>query len=67
MQDLCRRGPPEEIISPIFQNFGNAIELMERTRKNGAKFRVCPPCADYFGANGDWMMKNIQDAWVVWF
>jgi predicted peroxiredoxin len=77
--DLCRKGHPEKIISPIFQNFGNALELMERVRKNGAKFGVCPPCADYFGAKGDekydwvelqggdWLMKNIQDAWVVWF
>lgn len=77
--DLCRKGHPETIVSPIFQKYGNALELMERTRKNGAKFGACPPCLDYFGATGDnkyewiepqggdWLMKNIQDAWVVWF
>jgi hypothetical protein len=44
----------------------------------GGWFGVCPPCAESFGATGgdkydwveldggDWLMKNIQDAWVVW-
>jgi hypothetical protein len=42
----------------------------------GHSLGLCPPCADYFAANdkldfvekagGDWLMKNIQDAWVVW-
>jgi hypothetical protein len=42
----------------------------------GHSLGVCPPCADYFAGNdkiyfvekagGDWLMKNIQDAWVVW-
>ena len=77
--ELGRKGVPEKIISPIFQTFGTAMEIMDRVRKNGCKFGVCPPCADYFGAKGeakydwvelqggDWLMKNIQDAWVVWF
>jgi len=77
--DLCRKGVPDRIVSPIFQKFGNAMEIMERVQKKGGKFGVCPPCADYFGAKGsekfdwielqggDWLMKNIQDAWVVWF
>lgn len=77
--DLCKKGNPEKILSPIFQKFGNAMELMERIRKNGGKFGVCPPCAEYIGAvgdnkfdwvelqGGDWLMKEIQNAWVVWF
>ena len=77
--ELARKGVPEKIISPIFQKFGNAMEIMDRVLKNGCKFGVCPPCAEYFGAKGgdkydwvelqggDWLMKNIQDAWVVWF
>jgi len=76
--DLCKKGIPEKIISPIFLKFGNALEIMEAIRKNGGKFGVCPPCAEYFSAKGndkydwvelqggDWLMKNIQDAWVVW-
>lgn len=76
--DLCKKGNPEKIISPIFQKFGNAEEIMERVKKNGGKFGVCPPCAEYFGMKGeekydwvelqggDWLMKNIQNAWVVW-
>lgn len=77
--DLAKKGVPEKIISPIFQKFGNAMEIMDRVRKNGCKFGVCPPCAEYFSAKGgdkydwaelqggDWLMKNIQDAWAVWF
>jgi len=76
--DLCKKGTPEKIISPIFLKFGNALEIMESIRKNGGKFGVCPPCAEYFSAKGsekydwvelqggDWLMKNIQGAWVVW-
>jgi hypothetical protein len=41
-------------------------------------FGVCPPCAEYFRstggekydwvemAGGDWLMKNVQDVWVLW-
>jgi predicted peroxiredoxin len=77
--DLCKKSVPEKIISPIFSKFGNALEIMDRVRKNGCKFGVCPPCAEYFSAKGDekfdwielqggdWLMKTIQDAWVVWF
>lgn len=77
--ELAKKNVPEKILSPIFQKFGNAMEIMDRIRKNGCKFGVCPPCADYFGAKGeekfewvdlqggDWLMKNIQGAWVVWF
>jgi len=77
--DLCKKSVPEKIVSPIFSKFGNAMEIMDRVRKNGCKFGVCPPCAEYFSAKGDekfdwvelqggdWLMKNIQDAWVVWF
>lgn len=77
--DLCKKGNPEKIISPIFQKLGNAMELMDHIRKNGGNFGVCPPCAEYIGAagdnkydwvelqGGDWLMKAIQDAWVVWF
>jgi len=76
--DLCKKGNLEKISSPVYQKFGNALEIAERVRKNGGKFGLCPPCADYFGAKGeekydwvelqggDWLMKNIQDAWVVW-
>jgi predicted peroxiredoxin len=77
--DLCKKSVPEKIVSPIFSKFGNAMEIMDRVRKNGCKFGVCPPCAEYFSAKsdekfdwvelqgGDWLMKNIQDSWVVWF
>ena len=46
--------------------------------KRGATFGVCPPCAEYSGAvgnqkrpwvtnaGGDWLMENIQGAWVLW-
>ena len=77
--DLCKKSVPEKIVSPIFSKFGNAMEIMDRVRKSGCTFGVCPPCAEYFSAKGDekfdwvelqggdWLMKNIQDAWVVWF
>ena len=76
--DLCKKGSLEKISSPVYQKFGNALEIAERVRKNGGKFGLCPPCAEYFGAKGDqkydwvelqggdWLIKNIQDAWVVW-
>jgi predicted peroxiredoxin len=77
--ELSKKSVPEKIVSPIFSKFGNAMEIMDRVRKNGCKFGVCPPCAEYFSAKGDekfdwvelqggdWLMKNIQNAWVVWF
>ncbi len=74
--DLASKSKVERIESPIFKKFGNAMELMKKLKEKGAWFGVCPPCADYFApsdkldfvekAGGDWLMKNIQDAWVVW-
>lgn len=76
--ELCRKGHPEKIVGPAYQKFGNAFEMMERIRKNGGTFGVCPACAEWVGATGanrieyvadqggDWLMKNIQDSLVVW-
>lgn len=76
--DLANKGKAERIDSPVFKKFGNAHELMKKLKEAGATFGVCPPCADYFGAVGgdkydfvekrgaDWLMKNMQDAWVAW-
>ena len=74
--DLASSSKVERIESPIFKKFGNAMELMKKLKGKGAWFGVCPPCADYFAhddkldfvekAGGDWFMKNIQDASVVW-
>lgn len=77
--DLAHKKRTDRIDSPIFKKFGNATQLMQKIRDKGGWFGICPPCADYFGASGgdkhefvelaggDWMMKNIQDAWVAWF
>jgi predicted peroxiredoxin len=76
--DLVNKKKTERIESPIYKKFGNALEIMKKIKDKGGWFGVCPPCADYFGATGsdkydwvelaggDWLMKNIQDAWVVW-
>jgi predicted peroxiredoxin len=76
--DLCNKKKTERIESPIDKKFGNALEIMKKIKDRGGWFGVCPPCADYFGATGsdkqdgvelaggDWLMKNIQDAWVLW-
>lgn len=74
--DLASKSKVERIESPIFKKFGNALELMKKIREKGGWFGVCPPCADYFASNdkldfvekagGDWLMKNMQDAWMVW-
>ena len=76
--DLANKAKAERIDSPIFKKFGNAHELMKKLKEKGASFGVCPPCAEYMGATGsdkydfvekrgaDWLLKNIQDAWVVW-
>ena len=76
--DLVNKKKTERIESPIYKKFGNALEIMKKIKDKGGWFGVCPPCADYFGAagsdrydwvelaGGDWLMKNIQDAWVVW-
>jgi predicted peroxiredoxin len=76
--DLVNKNKTERIESPIYKKFGNALQLMTKIREKGGWFGVCPPCADYFGASGrdkyewvelaggDWLMKNMQDAWVLW-
>lgn len=76
--DLANRKKADKIESPIFKKFGNAQDLMKKVKDKGAWFGVCPPCAEYAGAvgddkyefvekaAGDWLMKNIQDAWVLW-
>lgn len=76
--DLAVKGKAERIESPIFKKFGSAAELIKKLKDKGASFGVCPPCADYMGATGsdkydfvekrgaDWLLKNMQDAWVVW-
>lgn len=76
--DLANRTKAEKIESPIFKKFGNAHDLMKKLKEGGASFGVCPPCAEYMGAVGDskfdfvekrgadWLMKNLQDAWVAW-
>jgi predicted peroxiredoxin len=76
--DLVNKKKTERIDSPIYKKFGNALSIMKKIKDKGGWFGVCPPCAEYFGATGgdkydwvelaggDWLMKNIQDAWVVW-
>jgi predicted peroxiredoxin len=76
--DLVNKKKTEKIESPIYKKFGNAAEIMKKIKDKGGWFGVCPPCAEYFGATGsdkldgvelaggDWLMKNIQDAWVLW-
>ena len=76
--DLANKKKAERIDSPIYKKFGNALEIMNKIKNKGGWFGVCPPCADYFGATGsdkydwvelaggDWLMKNMQDAWVLW-
>jgi len=76
--DLVNKKKTKQIESPIYKKFGNALEIMKKIKDKGGWFGVCPPCAEYFGATGsdkydwvelaggDWLMKNIQDAWVLW-
>ena len=76
--DLVNKKKTERIDSPIYKSFGNAAAIMKKIRDKGGWFGVCPPCAEYFGATGsdkqdwaelaggDWLMKNMQDAWVLW-
>ena len=76
--DLANKKRVEKIQSPIYKSSGTAAEIMKKIRDKGGWFGCCPPCAEYFGstgsdkidyvelAGGDWLMKNIQDAWVVW-
>jgi predicted peroxiredoxin len=76
--EMANKNKTERIDSPIFKKFGNALEIIKKLKDKGATFGVCPPCAEYAGAvgsdkldfvekaGGDWLMKNIQDAWVLW-
>jgi predicted peroxiredoxin len=76
--DLANKKRTDRIDSPAYKKFGNASSIMKKIKDKGGWFGVCPPCAEYFGATGgdkydwvelaggDWLMKNIQDAWVVW-
>ena len=76
--DLANKKRTDQIDSPVYKKFGNASSIMKKIKDKGGWFGVCPPCAEYFGvtggdkydwvelAGGDWLMKNIQDAWVVW-
>jgi predicted peroxiredoxin len=76
--DLVNKKKTDRIDSPIYKKFGNASEIMKKIRDKGGWFGVCPPCAEYFGATGsdkydwvelaggDWLMKNMQDTWVLW-
>ena len=76
--DLVNKNKTERIKSPIYKKFENALEIMKKVKDKGGWFGVRPPCAEYFGATGsnkfdwaelaggDWLMLNIQDAWVLW-
>ncbi len=74
--DLAVKSKAERIKSPVYEKFGTADELIKKLKGKGVLFGACPPCIDYFTgsdtynfvekAGGDWLMKNIQDAWVVW-
>jgi predicted peroxiredoxin len=75
--DLALKAKAEKIKSPVYAKFANsAAELIGKLKDKGVKFGACPPCLDFFAngdtypfvekAGGDWLMKNIQDAWVVW-
>jgi predicted peroxiredoxin len=74
--DLAVPRKAERIKSPVYENFGTAADLIKKLRGQNVWFGACPPCLDYFNdgnkydfvekAGGDWLMKNIQDSWVVW-
>lgn len=76
--ELTIKDKAARIESPIFKNYGTALEIMTKIKEKGGKFGVCPPCSDFACAAGgtkmdfvekagaDWIMKNIQDAWVLW-
>jgi predicted peroxiredoxin len=76
--DMAHKTKAGKIISPIYKSFGTAEELINKLKAKGATFGVCPPCAEYMGADGgnkidfvekqgaDWLMKNIAGAAVVW-
>jgi predicted peroxiredoxin len=76
--DMANKTKVGKILSPIYKSFGTAEELINKLKAKGATFGVCPPCAEYMGADGsnkidfvekqgaDWLMKNIPGAAVVW-
>ena len=76
--DLAHKKRAEKLEAPVYKSFGTAAQIIQKIKDKGGWFGLCPPCADYFGAKGgdkydfvemaggDWLMKNIQDAWVVW-
>jgi predicted peroxiredoxin len=76
--DMANKTKVGKILSPIYKSFGTAEELINKLKSKGATFGVCPPCADYMGADSsnkidfvekqgaDWLMKNIPGAAVVW-
>ena len=76
--DMANKTKAGKIVSPIYKSFGTAEELINKLKAKGATFGVCPPCAEYMGADGsnkidfvekqgaDWLMKNIAGAAVVW-
>jgi predicted peroxiredoxin len=76
--DLANKKRTDKIESPIYKSFGNATQIMKKIKDKGGWLGVCPPCAEFYGstgndrhefveqAGGDWLMKNIQDAWVVY-
>jgi predicted peroxiredoxin len=76
--DLANKKRTEKIESPIYKPFGNAASIIKKIKDKGGWFGCCPPCAEFFGstggdkydfvemAGGDWLLKNVQDAWVLW-
>jgi predicted peroxiredoxin len=76
--DLAHKKRTEKMESPIYKSFGAAASIIKKIKDKGGWFGICPPCADFAGvtgsdkydfvemAGGDWLMKNIQDAWVLW-
>ncbi|HJV34626.1 DsrE family protein [Geomonas sp.] len=75
--ELSLKDKAARMESPIFKKYGTALELMTKIKEKGGKFGVCPPCSEYACAAGgdkldyvslagaDWLMKNVQDAWVL--
>jgi predicted peroxiredoxin len=76
--ELANKTKAGRIDSPIFKKFGNAEELLKKLKDKGCTFGVCPPCAEYMGAEGsdkydfidkqgaDWLMQHLAGATVVW-
>ncbi len=64
--EFSKKGAPEKIVSLSFNRFGNGLEMMERIRKYGGTFGVCPPCADRFSAVGDLRIEWIENQDGIW-